>query len=55
MFVPGNRFLPNLMVASKAAAYPSENTFQVFQSEVGSWPYPQTLDWAGKVCQGKSL
>jgi hypothetical protein len=24
--------------------------FQVFHSRVGPWPYPQTLDLAGKAC-----
>ncbi len=28
------------------------NTFQVLHSRVGAWPYPQTLDWTGKACQG---
>jgi len=23
--------------------------FQVLHSRLGSWPYPQTLDWAGKA------
>jgi hypothetical protein len=27
--------------------------FQVLHSRVGSWPYPQTLDYAGKACQGQ--
>jgi hypothetical protein len=31
------------MFASKAGAYPSE----------GSWPYPQTLNKAGKACRDK--
>jgi hypothetical protein len=37
---------PDLMFGSKA----TEST-QVLQSSEGSWPYPQTLDLAGKACQ----
>jgi hypothetical protein len=29
--------------------------FQVLHSRVGSGPYPQTLDYAGKVCQGQNI
>ncbi len=29
--------------------------FQMLHSRVGSRPYPQTLDQAGKVCQGQTL
>ena len=29
--------------------------FQVLHSRVGSWPHPQTLDLAGKACQGQML
>jgi hypothetical protein len=27
---------------------------KVLHSRVGSWPYPQTLDLAGKACQGQT-
>jgi hypothetical protein len=27
----------------------------MLHSEVGYWPYPQTLDEAGKACQGQTL
>jgi hypothetical protein len=27
----------------------------VLPSRIGSWPCPQTLDWAGKACQGQTL
>jgi len=27
-------------------------TFRVLHSRVGSWPHPQTLDWAGKSLPG---
>ncbi len=29
--------------------------FQVLHSKVGSWPYPQTLDWAGKAYHGQTV
>jgi len=29
--------------------------FQVLYSRLGSWLYPQTLDKAGKGCQGQTL
>ncbi len=32
-----------------------QKTFQTLHSWVGSWPYPQTLDKAGKACQGQTL
>ncbi len=40
--------------------YPSISGFQVLamvvlHSSVGSWPYPQTLEQAGKACQGQTL
>jgi hypothetical protein len=32
------------------------NMFEkVLHSRVGSWPHPQTLDQAGKACQGQTL
>jgi hypothetical protein len=40
------------MVAGKSGAYPSE---EVLQSRVGSRLHPQTLDSAGKACQGQTL
>ncbi len=27
----------------------------MFHSRTGSWPYSQTLDQAGKACQGQTL
>jgi hypothetical protein len=27
----------------------------VLHSSIKSWPYPQTLDKAGKACQGQTL
>ncbi len=29
--------------------------FQAFHSWTGSLPYPQILDYAGKVCKGQTL
>jgi hypothetical protein len=42
---------PSLISVSKAVVYLSE----ALHSRVGSWPYPQTLDWAGKASQGQTL
>jgi hypothetical protein len=43
------------MFASKPGDYLSEASFRL--SPIGSkvWPYPQTLDKAGKACQGQTL
>jgi hypothetical protein len=49
VFVPGKPFQPSLIFAGKVGA------FQVLNSRVGIWPYPQTLDQAGKDCQGQTL
>ncbi len=27
----------------------------MLNSRVGSWPYPQTLDYVGKACQGQLI
>jgi hypothetical protein len=40
---------------SKVGAYPSGTSFQVLSSRLGSWPYPQTLNWTWKACQGQTL
>ncbi len=48
-------FQPSLMFVTKVGAYPSGTYFQVLSSNVGYWPYPQTLDYAGKACQGQIL
>jgi hypothetical protein len=53
--VPDKPCQPSTMLASKATAYPCQNTFQVFYSKVGSWPYPQPLDQAGKACHEQTL
>jgi len=43
------------MFAGKAEAYPSESSFRCsLHSMVGSWPYPQTLGYAGKGLAGTS-
>ncbi len=36
-----------IMFVSVSQQYPS---FMVLHSRVGSWPHPQTLDYAGKAC-----
>jgi hypothetical protein len=43
------------MFAGKAIAYSREGTFQVLHSRVDPWPYPQTLDSAGRARQGQTL
>jgi len=47
------------MLAGKDGAYPSGALsgapLKVLHSTVGRWPYPQTLDLAGKACQGETL
>jgi len=55
MFVPDNPFQPSPMFADKARAYPSEPTFRYSTNRAGSWAYAQTLDYAGKACQGQTL
>ncbi len=44
----GKDFQPSLMFVSRAGAYQSAHW-------VGSRPYPQALDKAGKACQGQIL
>jgi hypothetical protein len=34
---------------------PEWSTFQVLHLRVRFWPHPQTLDQAGKACQGQTL
>ncbi len=55
VFVPGNPFQRSLMFADKARAYPSYSSFRYFTNNLGSWPYPQTLDLAGKACLEQTL
>jgi hypothetical protein len=50
----GKPFQFSLIFAVKAGAYPSEAPLQVLLSTVGPWPYPQTLGYAGKACQGQT-
>jgi len=52
-FFVSDKFLqPNQMLASKAS---NLKHLSVLHSKEGSWPSPQTLDWASKVCQGQTL
>ncbi len=53
--VPGKPLQPCLMLTGKAGAYPSEAPFRCSSLGVGSLPHPQTLDLAGKACQGQML
>ncbi len=56
---------PAWMLTSKVWLYPqtlsqpslmfASDTFHLLHSRVGSWPYPQPLDQAGKACQGQTL
>jgi hypothetical protein len=52
-FFPGKPFQRSLMFVGNAGAYPRE--VQVLHSRVPSRPYLQTLDLAGKSCQGQTL
>jgi len=45
VFVTAKPFQPSLMSVDEAGAYP----------RVEYQPYPQTLDNAGKACQGQTL
>jgi hypothetical protein len=55
VFVPGNPFQRSLVFADKARTYLSEPRFRYSTNIVGFWPYPQTLDLAGKACQKQTL
>ncbi len=46
-------FQCSIMFPGKAGAYPSKALFRC--SSVCSWPYPQTFDQAGNVCQRQKL
>ncbi len=48
MFVPGKFVQPSIMFAGKV------NLPEVLLSWVGSWPYMQSLDSAGKAHQGQT-
>ncbi len=54
-FVPGKPFQPSLMFVDKSRSLPSSAAPERCFSRVGSKPYSQTLDFAGKACQGKML
>jgi len=55
VFVPCRPFQLGQTFVVKTGAYPSEAPIKVRHSRGGSWPYPQTLDKAGKACQGQTL
>jgi hypothetical protein len=50
LFVPGVPSQYSIMFQSNPGSYPSEAPFKL-----GSCPYPQTLDEAGKACRGQTL
>jgi hypothetical protein len=50
VFAPGKPFQSILMFVAKRSLT-NWRTFQMLHSRVGSWPCPQTIDWAGKACQ----
>ncbi len=41
--------------ASTARSFPERGETEKCTTLVGSWPCPQTLDQAGKACQGQTL
>jgi hypothetical protein len=50
VFVP---FKLSLMFASKAGACLIEKNFQMLKSRVGSWPYPETIDYLERPAKAK--
>ncbi len=46
MFVLGKPFQPRLVFAGKTRAFPSEAPFRCYTLGLGSWPHPQTQDYA---------
>ncbi len=55
VFVPDRPIQPSLMFVGKARAYLNEVPFSSSDSRIGSWPYPLTMDNAGKARQGQTL
>jgi hypothetical protein len=47
---PWQAFPAKSNVCKKGRCLPVWSIFQVLHSRVGSWPYPQTLHIAGKIC-----
>ncbi len=47
--------ITGLVFVGKARNLPKWSPFQVLFSRVGSWPCPQTLDFAGKAFQGQTF
>jgi hypothetical protein len=54
VFVPGMPFQSNKMF-ELGWNLPEWSISQVLRSRVGSWPYPQTLDFTGYACKGQTL
>jgi hypothetical protein len=44
-----------VMLSVVAPIVDNWSTYQVLHSRVGSWPYPQSLDYAGESWQGQTL
>ncbi len=55
VFVPGKPFQHTLMFASKAGGYSSGAPFKDSTIRVFCKTCPQTLDKAGKACEGQTL
>ncbi len=49
VFVPGKVSQPRLMLVRRLEPTQVEHLLKMLSYRVGSWPYPQTLDQAGKV------
>jgi hypothetical protein len=47
---PQQDFTVCLCFASTARSFPNREETEKCATRVGSWPYPQTLDHAGKAC-----
>ncbi len=55
VFVPGKLFQPSLMFVGEARSLPQNGAPERCFTRVGFWPYPETLDQAGKASQGQTL
>ncbi len=56
LFAPTYPANSNVITSRKVLwDYPHVHTRVKLYSRVGSWPYPQTLNLAGKACQGQTL
>jgi hypothetical protein len=53
VFVPGSPFQPSLMFVGEAKDLPLSGAPERCFAQVGFLPYPQTLDWAGRLAREK--